>query len=111
MKAASPNVLPDWLNDVVWFFLFMTKLADVLPGFQFPFPGCSAVSWHVPAVTMLTVPHVERGPTGNEQQLRVFAASLHFRVRPRQWRLEIVRHVFVELLILLLADFGLRSHP
>jgi uncharacterized membrane protein len=44
---------------------------------------------------------------GDEQQLGVFLLALHLGVHPGERRLEIVRDMLVELLILLVADLSL----
>ena len=55
------------------------------------------------AVAMLAVPQVERRPLRDVEQLRVLVAAFDLRVHVGQRRLEVVRDVLVELVVLLLA--------
>ena len=63
------------------------------------------------AVTVIAVPQVERRPLRDEEQLRVLVAAFDLRVAVGERRLEVVRDVLVELLVLLLGDLGLRPRP
>ena len=59
----------------------------------------------------IAIPQVERSMTRDEKQLRVFAAALDTIVGPGQRILEIVRHVFVKLAILLVGNVGFIARP
>ena len=52
---------------------------------------------------------VQRRPLRDVEQLRVPVTTLDFGVDVGEWRLEFVRHVLVELVVLLLRDVRLRS--
>ena len=62
-------------------------------------------------MALLAVPQIERRALRDEEQLRVLLASLHFRVHAGQRRLEVVRDVLVELVVLLVGDRRLRPGP
>ena len=63
------------------------------------------------AAPVVAVPQVERRPLRQVEQQRVFLPALDLRVHAGERRLEVVRHVLVELVVLLLGDVGLRARP
>ena len=70
-----------------------------------------ALDVQLDAAALVAVPQVERRVRRHVQQLGVFAAALDAVVGVGQRRLEVVRDVLVELVVLLLGDVGLGAGP
>ena len=72
LKSTSPNVLPDWENEIVWFFFAIAKVTDCEPLFQLPLPGCDADNVQSPADTTETVaPETVHTPVVDDEYERV----------------------------------------
>ena len=63
------------------------------------------------AVALLAVPQVERRVLRDVQQLRVFVAAFDLGVHVGERRLEVVRDVLVELVVLLVGDLRSSAAP
>src|SRR2546425_1442535 len=63
------------------------------------------------APALVPVPQVEGRARGNVEQLHVLLPALDAVVRVGERRVRVVRHVLVELLVLLLADLRFRPRP
>jgi hypothetical protein len=63
------------------------------------------------AVAMLAIPQIELRMRRDEQQVRVLLPTLDLGMAPGNRRLEIVRDVLVELLVLLFGDLRSRPRP
>ena len=70
-----------------------------------------ALDVELDATTLVAVPQVKGRVPGHKQQLGVLAAAFHPAVRPGERILEIMRHVFVELAVLLVGDVRLGTRP
>ena len=70
-----------------------------------------ALDVQLDAAALVAVPHVERRLGRDVQQLRVFAAAFDAVVRVRERRLEVVRHMLVELVVLFRRNVDLVAGP